>query len=141
MNRVVPRKHADELSRGKIRELNTVASKYLSKKRLLVNNKVSIVGRGRSELSVANDGNPIIDKVSTSGLWISPGSSAADEHPCGVWLCYGFGRYGTMLAPGAARMLVSKMFGKGPNVDDSNFLLTQYVKTNDMGKGKGKAKQ
>ena len=125
---------------GKTSALRAVAAKYMNDNRLDVGDKKQTLKKGRSELSVANDGNPIIDRVPPSALGIVCNDDLEDQQPFGVWLCYGFGRFGTMLAPGAARMLVSKMFrGSAGQDDDDMFSLPAYIKPEAAGKGKGKA--
>lgn len=135
---------AIEPSHGKISELKAVAANYLDAAHVDMGVKKNIVRRGRSELSIANDMRPIIKNVSTFGIGIGDGDAAEDRKASGVWLCYGFGKYGTMLAPGAAYLLVSKMFdGDSLSMgedDDSRLLEDGHPRDEVKGKGKGKAK-
>ena len=60
---------------------------------------------------------PVIDKVSASRLGrVCRGHE--DKRLCGIWLCFGFGMYGTTLAPGAARVLCRRMFGEKSGIND-----------------------
>ena len=124
--------------RGKVSDLRLVAAKYLNSEVFDIVDKNKYDWKGRSELSTGNSHNPIIDRVKPSGL----GYVCTDEedmHPRGVWLCYGFGRYGTTLAPGAARMLVSRMIHGCHGMDNYDFSLPEYTKPKLNGKGKGRA--
>jgi glycine/D-amino acid oxidase-like deaminating enzyme len=134
---------AQKPGRGKTGELRGVAARYLAADRVHVKEKSNIVDRGRSELSVANGMRPIIDRVPASGVF----KHASDDLLAGgvsggVWLCYGFGKYGTMVASGAAKILVSKMFGKRSETVSAgdSFHLPGYVQSQAKGKGKGKGK-
>ena len=136
--------HADARhdSEPRLTELRAVASAYLNNDNgLVVTEKASIIERGCADLSVANNGNPIIDKVPASALGRAP-TEEQDANPSGVWLCYGFGRHGTMLAPGTARMLVQKMVKGSCEADCFDFSIPVYtkIKPEDKGKGKTKAK-
>lgn len=127
--------------KGKTTELKSISAKYVNQTSLDVDKDghVAILSKGRSELSVANGGRPIIDRVPASDLNMGSKDGTANGRLCDVWLCYGFGRYGTMLAPGAARMLVAKMFGTSYGADDNAFSLPENVTHKSGGKGKGKA--
>ena len=132
---------ARESGRSHTRELRGIAATYLDAARVDVKDKSNIVESGRSELSVAHGMRPVIDRVLASSIR----KDATVLHPggvsSGVWLCYGFGKHGTMVAPGAAKILVSKMFSKqseAVSVDD-RFGIPVYV--NPQGLGKGKAKK
>ena len=132
---------AEESKHGKTSELKVVAAKVLKANETDVETKSNIIRRGCSELSVANGMRPIIDGVPASGIERAFNDEEDDSRPCGVWLCYGFGKFGTMLAPGAAKILVEKMFGKMSDLmavhDD--FRLPPYQKPQTKGKGKAKA--
>jgi glycine/D-amino acid oxidase-like deaminating enzyme len=130
---------AQEPSRGKTSELKLVAAKHLNEAEIDLK-KDNIVHRGRSELSVANGMRPIIDRVPASSIGLACKDEKEDCQPCGVWLCYGFGKFGTMLAPGAAKILVSKMFGGRSDsmVADDDFRLPRHQKPQVEGKGKAK---
>lgn len=124
-------------------ELKAVAARYLDPDRVDVQSKSNIVERGRSELSVANGMRPIIDYVPTSGIRRDEDNTLrSSPDSSGVWLCYGFGKYGTTVAPGAAKILVSMLLGKMSEAlpDEDQFGLTRCVKTQVQGKGKGKQK-
>jgi hypothetical protein len=126
--------------RGKTNQLKTLTAPYLNHDDLDVLDRDQTLSTGRAELSVGNDQAPIIDKIPASGLGLATMDESVDLHPDGVWLCYGFGRYGTVLAPGAARLLVSRMRGDGG--DDTSFRKPPYERPAPeqlFGKGKGKA--
>lgn len=127
--------------RGKTSELKLVAAKYLNPAEVDTEQKDNIVHRGRSELSVANGMRPIIDRVPASGIGLACKDGKKDVQPCGVWLCYGFGKFGTMLAPGAASILVSRMFARwSVSMEaEEDFLLPRYLEPQARGKGKAKA--
>lgn len=131
-------------SHGKISELKNVAARCIENKVADVLSKSNITTRGRSEISVANDMRPIIDTVTCSGIGLAGMDDLEGQQSCGLWLCYGFGKHGTMLAPGAARMTVSRIFGnrEGMFADIDAFRLpTQLqLQTDSEGKGKGKGK-
>ena len=78
---------------------------------------------GSSLISSSSNGLPVIDTVPTS-LLLNPTSSEALRQESGLWLCFGFGMYGTTLAPGAARALCRRMFGESSGMDDGNFNLS-----------------
>ncbi|KAK3700907.1 hypothetical protein LTR37_015710 [Vermiconidia calcicola] len=122
--------------------LRSISAEYLNKDGLDVMKKAHIQSKGRSEISEANDGAPIIDRVPVSGLGVAYKNETDDHYLCGVWLCYGFGRHGTMLAPGAARVLVEKMFTGSSGLEDGECRIPEYIEQKPMGtdKGKGRAK-
>ncbi|KAK3070464.1 hypothetical protein LTR53_010420 [Teratosphaeriaceae sp. CCFEE 6253] len=63
---------------------------------------------------------PIIDRVPASASSVD-NECGADIRQSGVWLCFGFGFHGTTLAPGAARVLCRRLFGKASGIDDNAF--------------------
>lgn len=95
--------------KGKTVELKALTKGYLNRPGVDVHNKEQIRATGRAELSIANGGAPMIERASISSLTRDSNATTGDNNSRGVWLCYGFGRYGTMLAPGAARVLVCKI--------------------------------
>lgn len=115
------------LSRDDI--LRSLAADFLNHDDFDVMNKKAHPGKAHcSVISTANDGNPIIDKVPPSALGRLAFKNE-DACPMGVWLCYGFGAYGTTLAPGAARILVERMmFEEEAGLTDYDFSLPAYVK-------------
>ena len=123
--------------RGKTSELKDVAAKLLNPAHVDLDSKLDIVDRGRSELSVANGLRPIIDMVPVSAIESSKASTMNGGRGSGIWLCYGFGQHGTMLAPGAAKLLVSKMLGRVS--EDDNFRVPAAPKPRPKGKGKQRA--
>ena len=124
--------YALKSSRGsKVEYLMAVSVQYLDKE-IDVGDE-SLAARGRHYLSTANSGNPLIDRIPSSGL--GKVCEDAEEHnSCGVWLCYGFGKYGTTLAPGAARMLVNKMLRGRTEYNDYDFSRPIYEKPRAKGK-------
>lgn len=108
-----------------LRHLKRIAAKRLNdedKDVLNTNN----VDRNFSFISTSDQKYPIIDKVPTSGLGrVCTGDE--DKRPCGIWLCFGLGMYGTTLAPGAARALCRRMFGEKSGIDDVNFAIPLYT--------------
>ena len=72
---------------------------------------------GSSLISSSNNDLPVIDAVPTSLLFNTPGNEASRQES-GLWLCFGFGMYGTTLAPGAARAICRRMFGEPSGMDD-----------------------
>ncbi|KAI7187489.1 hypothetical protein KC316_g7126 [Hortaea werneckii] len=87
---------------------------------------------GSSLISSSNNGLPVIDTVPTS-LLFHPTSSEASKQESGLWLCFGFGMYGTTLAPGAARAVCRRMFGEASGMEDGDLALP----TDLVGKGGG----
>ncbi|GAB1737770.1 hypothetical protein NU219Hw_g2177t1 [Hortaea werneckii] len=88
---------------------------------------------GSSLISSSNNGLPVIDTVPTSFLF-NPTSSESSRQESGLWLCFGFGMYGTTLAPGAARALCRRMFGEASEMNDEDLALP----TGLVGAGGGK---
>ena len=126
---------------GRTRELRRIAAQFLEIEDLDVTDKRQARTQGRSLISTANKDCPIMDKVPASGLGMTS-SESQDARPTGVWLCYGFGHYGTTLAPGVARVFGRKIFGEAPGIGDYDFCIPEFVKpmaTVDS-KGKGKAR-
>ena len=62
------------------------------------------VPSGAGEICLAEGSQPCI-----AGTTL-PRESEEEENMSGIWLCYGFGSYGTTLAPGAARHMVDRLF-------------------------------
>ena len=54
---------------------------------------------------------PTMMRVPASGLG-DVATAAQDERPSGVWLCYGFGYWGTTCAPAVARLMTALMWGQ-----------------------------
>ncbi|KAK3705706.1 hypothetical protein LTR37_013149 [Vermiconidia calcicola] len=131
-----------EPKKAKTSELRSISAKYLNRDGLDIKDKAHIQSKGRSEISEAKDGAPIIDRVPVSGLGVAHKNEIDDDYLCGVWLCYGFGRHGTMLAPGAARLLVEKMLTGSSGLEDGECRIPKYIEPKPMGldKGKGRAK-
>ncbi|KAI7282801.1 hypothetical protein KC345_g3281 [Hortaea werneckii] len=77
---------------------------------------------GSSLISSSRNGLPVIDAVPTSMLFNNT-SSDASKQESGLWLCFGFGMYGTTLAPGAARAICRRMFGEPSGMDDGKLNL------------------
>jgi glycine/D-amino acid oxidase-like deaminating enzyme len=96
-------------ARGKTRQLKELTKPYVNEEAVDLKDKAHI-RTGRVALSVANGNAPIIDGVTAPALWQA---GKSDPSSAKVWLCYGFGRWGTLLAPGAACMLVSRMVRVG----------------------------
>ncbi|KAK5124990.1 hypothetical protein LTR85_001180 [Meristemomyces frigidus] len=88
------------------------------------------VARGFNFISTSDQQLPIVDKVPSSGLG-SVCKGEEDRRSCGIWLCFGFGMYGTTLAPGAARVLCNKMFGEESGVNDVNFKIPMYAQPSE----------
>ncbi|KAK4549354.1 hypothetical protein LTR36_006351 [Oleoguttula mirabilis] len=84
------------------------------------------VARGFSFISTSDQQLPVIDKVPSSGLGMVC-TGEEDRRRCGIWLCFGFGMYGTTLAPGVARALCRKIFGGRSGVNDVNFKIPMYA--------------
>ncbi|KAK5167028.1 uncharacterized protein LTR77_007757 [Saxophila tyrrhenica] len=135
----LPPEQALQARAAKTNELRALTAPYLNREGLNLKDKKQVQAAGRSELSTADGDAPIIDRVPASALGIST-SNGADGYSNGVWLCYGFGRHGTLLAPGAARVLASKMFGGGEEMDGFGLPAYEVPEAQVHSKGKGKAK-
>lgn len=85
---------------------------------------------GFSLVSTSDEDLPVLDKVPASSLG-AVCSGDKDCRPCGVWLCFGFGLYGTSLAPGIARALCRRMFGEKSGIDDSTLAIPQSSAVTD----------
>ncbi|KAI6856798.1 hypothetical protein KC343_g8078 [Hortaea werneckii] len=82
---------------------------------------------GSSLISSSRNGLPVIDAVPTS-LLFNTTENEASRQESGLWLCFGFGMYGTTLAPGAARAICRRMFGEPSGMNDGDLsLLTSSV--------------
>ena len=75
---------------GKTKDLRKAMSKYLSTDHFDINSEPR-QAKGCCELSTANDGNPIVDRVPAAALGIQC-DEGRQAVPGGTWLCYGFGR-------------------------------------------------
>lgn len=62
-----------------------------------------------AKVSTSADGLPFVGRLPTSGSG-SVDSAGQHNRPDGIWLCFGFGMYGTFLGPGVANALVSQLF-------------------------------
>lgn len=98
-------------------------------------------------ISTGNEGNPVIGKVPD---WVTSATDTSGETgSADVWLAYGFGNYGTTLAPGVGRLLVQAMSGEEPEVDLYDFAVTEMeqskpefkIPTIPASASKGKGKQ
>ena len=133
-------------SHGKVSELRRVAADCVNTTLVNVQEKINTGHRRRWELSVANGMRPIIDGVPRSSLRPFNSDAVETQMPCGIWLCYGFGNYGTVLAPGVAKILLTRI---GSNNEDVSanvdaFRLPYQLPSQDLGmvefKGKGQGK-
>ncbi|KAI7493523.1 hypothetical protein KC367_g8573 [Hortaea werneckii] len=88
---------------------------------------------GSSLISSSNNGLPVVDSVPTS-LLFNTADSEASKQESGLWLCFGFGMYGTTLAPGAARAVCRRMSGEASGMDDGNLSLPTKSVVGDGGK-------
>ncbi|KAI6805214.1 hypothetical protein KC327_g7438 [Hortaea werneckii] len=79
--------------------------------------------KGSSLISSSNNGLPVLDAVPTS-LLFNTAESETCKQESGLWLCFGFGMYGTTLAPGAARAICRRMFGEPSGMDDGKLNLS-----------------
>ena len=95
--------------KAKTTELRQIVSRYLDHANMDITNKKIHHRAHRSYLSYASGRGPVIDEATPNMLGLNSSDVAASEHS-GIWLCYGFGHHGTTLAPGAAEVLVSKLF-------------------------------
>ncbi|EME88049.1 uncharacterized protein MYCFIDRAFT_75885 [Pseudocercospora fijiensis CIRAD86] len=108
--------------------------------------------QGVSIVSTGNESSPVIGKV-PGWLVGSTGkasrASTGDESR-GVWLAYGFGAFGTTIAPGVARLLAQLVLGEEPEIDPFDFAVTELEVLDGIGlehqekklsKGKGKARR
>ena len=84
--------------------LEDLAGEYLGIRR---GSQLQVSSRGGGTVSVGKGRKPYVGLLRMR----SEGSREKVEMP-GVWLSYGFGRFGTTLAPGAARTLVKGMMGE-----------------------------
>jgi glycine/D-amino acid oxidase-like deaminating enzyme len=96
---------------GKTTELRGLLAPVLNTEMTDITEKKNMRAAGRSELCTANGEAPIIDRVPPSMLGVATTGEKDGSLEGGVWLCYGFRQYGTSLAPGAARMLASRIIG------------------------------
>ena len=77
---------------------------------------------GSNFVSTSRNDLPVIGHVPKAALGKGKGKAAErDSQESGVCLCFGFGMYGTTLAPGAARALVCGMFGEASGIDELRF--------------------
>lgn len=87
---------------------------------------------GFSLISTSDVNLPVLDKVPASSLG-TVCSGKEDHRPRGVWLCFGFGLYGTSLAPGIARALCRRIFGEKSGINDSTLAIPQLDAVIDEG--------
>lgn len=93
----------------KLKSLKVAAAPYLRVGRF--NEKIDkfVRASGRSDLSVGPKEAPVIDRLPRSFLG-GPGEEEGKSGGSGgLWLCYGFGRFGTTLAPAAAMCIVEQI--------------------------------
>lgn len=141
-NRDIDTTHATQHRNGKAAELAALAAPYLHLEDESVIDGEHLLAKGRFNVSVGYNDSPVIDQVPIAALGLSIDEIADDMHPCGVFLCYGFGKYGTMLAPGAAKMLVEQIFDGGADREDFRLPPHETSTEEDVwdGKRKGKAR-
>ncbi|KAI7551020.1 hypothetical protein KC331_g2811 [Hortaea werneckii] len=89
---------------------------------------------GSSLISSSKNGSPVIDTVPTS-LLLTSTSSGASRQESGLWLCFGFGMYGTTLAPGAARAVCRRMLGEASGMEDGDLALPMGLVGTGGGEG------
>ncbi|KAF2764242.1 nucleotide-binding domain-containing protein [Teratosphaeria nubilosa] len=76
---------------------------------------------GYSYVSTATEGGlPVIDRVPVEkvGTTMTGTDDRAGQEQNGVWLCYGFGMFGTALAPGVGKVVTRKMRGVEVGVEE-----------------------
>ncbi|KAK0807275.1 hypothetical protein LTR75_006659 [Friedmanniomyces endolithicus] len=104
----------DIINREPMRHLRRLAGRRLGKDAVTT----AKAKRGCALISTSTDGLPVIAKVPASALG-TEFDRAFDDRPNGVWLCFGFGMWGTTLVPGAARALCRRLFGEESGMEDS----------------------
>ncbi|KAK6429196.1 hypothetical protein LTR95_014654 [Oleoguttula sp. CCFEE 5521] len=101
--------HIDEYTDVHGKPEKAMENKRLPLGRVLDGYKHTSVGR--------TSGMPVIDKIP----WEVLGSINDRDSTLGIHMCYGFGRYGTSLAPGAAKVVVNRIFGEETGIDDAAY--------------------
>ncbi|KXT07306.1 hypothetical protein AC578_461 [Pseudocercospora eumusae] len=103
--------------------------------------------QGVAIVSTGNGANPVIGKVPD---WLVSGTGKTGQESRGVWLAYGFGAFGTTIAPGVARLLSRLISGEEPEIDLFDFAVTELGVLRDIGlehedkklsKGKARARR
>ncbi|KXT12814.1 hypothetical protein AC579_1817 [Pseudocercospora musae] len=108
--------------------------------------------QGVAIVSTGNGASPVVGKVPD---WLVGGSGKASRASTGhefrgVWLAYGFGAFGTTLAPGVARLLSQLISGEEPEIDLFDFEVTELEVLGGVGlmhehkkasKGKARARR
>lgn len=120
----------------KATRLRSFAMPYLEVNQGLGPKRIEAEG---AEVSTGYDEAPVIDRVPPSSLGLPIKDDAEDMHPYGIWVCYGFGRHGTFLAPGAAKMLVERMIGGGAGQEEFRLPLRETYLARDEAKAKARA--
>ncbi|OQO03788.1 hypothetical protein B0A48_10428 [Cryoendolithus antarcticus] len=103
--------HIDEYTDVHGKPDKATENKRLPLGRVLDGYKHTSVGR--------KSGMPVIDKIP----WAVLGSINGRDSTLGIHMCYGFGRYGTSLAPGAAKVVVNRILGEETGIDDAAYAL------------------
>nr|OQO19828.1 hypothetical protein B0A51_13518 [Rachicladosporium sp. CCFEE 5018] len=103
--------HIDEYTDVHGKPNKATENKRLPLGRVLDGYKHTSVGRTSSM--------PVMDKIP----WDVLGSIDGRDSTLGIHMCYGFGRYGTSLAPGAAKVFVNRIFGEETGIDDAAYVL------------------
>ncbi|KAK6440153.1 hypothetical protein LTR95_003627 [Oleoguttula sp. CCFEE 5521] len=103
--------HIDEYTDVHGKPDKATENKRLPLGRVLDGYKHTSVGR--------KSGMPVIDKIP----WAVLGSINGRDSTLGIHMCYGFGRYGTSLAPGAAKVVVNRIFGEDTGIDNAAYAL------------------
>ncbi|KAK1075238.1 hypothetical protein LTR74_000644 [Friedmanniomyces endolithicus] len=104
----------DIVNKGPIRHLRRLAGRRLGEDAVTPENAPT----GYALVSTSARNLPVIAKVPASALGTSH-NRALDDRLNGVWLCFGFGKRGTTLAPGAARALCRRLFGEESGMQDN----------------------
>jgi len=96
---------------------DTKSVEYAAKKHLRSYSKAGMT-RACSWVCTATEGGlPIIDKIPAAK--VDERFGGEEESPLGIWLCYGFGTFGTTLAPGAARALRRRICGEKSGIGEA----------------------
>lgn len=109
---------------GTSKALRYIAAETLSLPGIKFGDKKHLSGQGVSIIGTGNEQNPVIGQVPSKIVGGSKKNST-DASRAGVWLAYGFGNFGTTLAPGVGRLLGQLLVGDEPEMDLYDFAVTE----------------
>ncbi|EME49287.1 hypothetical protein DOTSEDRAFT_163528 [Dothistroma septosporum NZE10] len=105
--------------------LSELAAKYLDSRKAGVGDDGKVAVHGSAYVSTGPGSTPVIGMIQPTLLDSVSGSVGGAS----IWLCYGFGDFGTTVAPGVGRVVAEMILGGAATVNFSDFAVQKEHRT------------